>query len=131
MEFYKIGPQLEDPPTASNIFNLDPYLTSLSEANKPFMKELVKTQQFTTFIERSYVALRSYNELSYFVRGVRKLQSGSRTKFVEDLKKIYNKLIFNYNHVTLVCLTDCVACCLLARRLLRNISFLLKKEKHC
>ncbi len=99
MGYYKTGPQGEGPATASNIFLLEAYLSSLSEGSKAFMRELAKTQQFTTFIERSYQALRSNNELSYFIRGVRKLQGGNKAKLVDDLRKIYSRLIFNYNHV--------------------------------
>jgi len=98
--FYK--PDINDEIlTASNVFDFNAYLESLPEKNKPFMKDLSKTQQFILFIERSYFGLRNNNELSFFIHGIRKTRDDGIEKLNDDLKNIYNRLLFNYKNVFL------------------------------
>ena len=39
---------------ANEIFDIDSYVNSIETKNKEFMKKFTTTQQFMTFIERSY-----------------------------------------------------------------------------
>jgi hypothetical protein len=97
IEFYKA--QQETQETADSMFNFEGYLLSLKESNKSFITELVKTQLFAEFIEKSFVALKGNNEVSYFVSGVKKKQKGEDV-LADSLNKIYLRLIRNYENVT-------------------------------
>lgn len=102
LSFYK---ETDKSPNASNIFDFDGYLDSLRPANRCFMEEMAKTQMFANFIEKSHMALTKHNELLYFVKAAKRLQSGDKKMLEKDLKAIYIKLIDNYKHVT-TCITN-------------------------
>jgi len=80
------------------MFNFDLYLQSLKESNKKFMTELARTQLFAEFIEKSFVALKNNNELSYFVSGIKKKEK-SEDALTDSLNKIYHRLMSNYENV--------------------------------
>ena len=75
------------------------YINSLNESSKPFIKEMSRSQQFASFIEKSYMALKSKNEVSYFVKGTIKLYKEGKEKLSNDLKGILFKLLHNYKNV--------------------------------
>lgn len=100
ISFYK-GRRGSKVASAKRIFSIDLYLDSLKETKRGFMEEMIKTQMAATFIEKSYSALTSHNELSYFVKGVRTLQNGTNAKLEEDLANIYSVCMHNFKHVLL------------------------------
>jgi len=115
LSFYK--PSKGDKvPIAKQIFNFDSYLGPLKEAKRWFMEEMMRTQMAATFIEKSYAALHSHNEISYFVHGVRTLQSISKHKLEEELDNIYKVCMQKYRKVRFDC--NKVASSSLVRRLL-------------
>ena len=84
---------------ANNIFQFEKYIKSLKPANKGFMADMIKTQMFFTFIDKSYSALNNYNELFYFMKGSKLLQNGDIVKLENNLKIIYKNLMENYKNV--------------------------------
>ena len=80
----------------NQIFNMDSYINSIETNNKEFMKKFITTQQFMTFIERSYQGLSSPNEVTYFIKSS-KIVSNEQLNIY--LKRIYTKILKNYINV--------------------------------
>lgn len=86
-------------PNARNIFRMEEYLNSFKDIRSGFITALSETQHFYYFIEKSYLALTKPNELTYFLKGTKILKENGKGPLTVHLEKIYNKLMYNYQHV--------------------------------
>ncbi len=83
----------ESPPTASEMFDFDKYLSFFDEQRRPFMAELCKTQSFMNFVERSFKAREEKNEVLFFTEGVKLCADKGDKALALRVKRITEQLL--------------------------------------
>jgi len=74
--------------------NYDKYINSIDPQCRAFMECMVKTKQFNSLIEKTY-----RNELMLFVEGGRVYESKGEEVLEQEINKLVNSNIENYNNV--------------------------------
>ena len=88
-----------EPDTSKNIFNFSAYLDSIDSSRLPFMRDLIKTQNFASFVEKTYKCAEERNEMSFFIQGVRLQETKGEKALESEIKKVSDRLVYNYKNV--------------------------------
>jgi hypothetical protein len=75
-------------------YNYEKYMNSIDPQYRTFMEHVVKTRQFKTLVEKTYK-----NELMLFIEGIRIYESKGEGVLEQEVNKLVNTSIENYNNV--------------------------------
>ena len=90
-----------EPLNLRNIFEVDKYAACFKDERKEFMKHFVKTQGFSTFIERVHKSKLETNDTSYFIEGSSVYHSFGRVALDIHCKQFLYRAKNAYKNVTL------------------------------
>lgn len=85
--------------SAKNFFQMEEYLKTLPSAYMPFMKDFVKTQHFTCFLEKIFQSKKNQNEILYFLENVELLHTIGEDEFLTHLEILSSRIINKFKHV--------------------------------
>lgn len=91
-------------------FDCEEYLKSVELHRRAFVKELVKTQCFKHFIEKSLSCLQQRNDLDYFIEGVKVVAKKGEKALENETAKIADRMLYNYDNVLLLFMLIAIGC---------------------